>query len=1119
MMNPEENLSPIESLLRRHALQTARGHGALIGLVGLALIAACIAGFVWLESFRYFGPAVKMKGILALGILAFVIVSGLLIYYWLLKKQKLPATREDTLANRIGRKQPLIGDKLLNAIQLFRSKPPEGISSALHYAAIESGLEAAQLIPEKILFPKQSIKKATQLVSLGAFILFVLYLMNVNDLNQAVSRLSHAGKAYDYPLPLKLELYAPQEVYLAGDTLSLEGSVSGRQTPRVNVTVYDRKDTNTYVLNVDDQHFRLPLEHVMSSFTAIAHVENDRLLEPWKTIRSNELNIKVVNRPIIQDLKIRIRPPEYTRLPIERFSRDILDISGFRGSLVKLEGLSSKELTSARIRFESGRAIEADLTGNLIRAQFTLDRSDKMWFELIDDEGVTNLEPFEYPIFVARDAEPLIRVLVPAHDVIIGEKLQIPTRVKLDDDFGFSALELKYQIIHPDYLLPDSTIYVHKIKLMNPRQASQEIDMLWDISEVSIMPEDAIQYWFEVWDNNTVDGPGFASSKTWIARLPSLDEMFSGINEANEEIQREQEEMLEIVKDIRQKVDELAMEVQKDPNLNWSQQQEAEEAMEQVEDLKDVLEEMSKQLDEMINSAEDQNLFSEETLEKYSELQQMMDELITPELMEAMRKLQEAINENRPEEIEIAMEEFQAAMENFERNLERTLEIFKQVELEQKLDEVAKRLTDLAERQEALAEEMDGLDATQAEQLEKQIAEEMDEAESAVGELADLFKENKQLPEELVADLQNQMSAEQIDGKLDQTVSALQQGQMSQAKSSAQDAATSMQKIAESAEQLRGTAQQMMMEDVLSDFRNILHQTLGLSQAQEQLENQTQRISGQSSLIRDYADGQMSLVDGLKQTAKNMQALGEKTFAVSQSMGKSMGAVLAHMSESIRQMEARNPRKSAEAQAQARENLNRMALQIAQSMNTLQQSGESSGLSDYLQQLENMAGQQQGLNQETLMQMGMGANSMMQELARRQLQLRDALSQMEQGMGSDSRMLGDLGKIGEEMEAVAKELQKKRPSQKVHEQQERILNRLLDAQRSATQKDFSKKRKAETAGSNRVWQGVGALPDDLGEARNMLYEELLYSLKQDYDREEKQLIREYLNQLEELLNE
>ena len=1109
----------LDSWLKAHALQTARGAGAILGIAGAVGVLTLLLLFIWLESFRYFSPQTKTLGIYLLAIISGVGIAGVVIYYWMLKRQKVKLTKQETLARRIGDDLPEVGDKLLNVVQLSQSIPASGISNNLHQAAIQAGLGIADRIPTDILFPMQTIKRYAKWIGLLALLPLVIYLFNLQDMNHAVKRLSAINTSFQYPLPLSLQLHSEHEVYLAGDTLTLRGTLEGRQTDWVNLLIQSRKDTLSYTVKVeDDQTFQFPLEHVMSSFSAIAQVHNERPWEPWQIIQSEALEISVINRPIVQDLKVRIRPPKYTRLPVETHSRDILDISGFRGSTIRVEGLSSKELETVNIHFESGRVIPARLTNNRFTAEFSLDQQDAMWFVLRDDEGVENLEPLKYPIYVAGDANPLIRVVIPAHDIIIGDNQLIPTRVKLDDDFGFSRLELRYQILHPEYLLPDTTVYNLEVPLIDPQLASQEIDYPWDVSRINIMPEDAIQYWFTVWDNNTIDGPGLAVSKKWIARLPSLDEMFSEIATGNEQIQEEQEEILEIVKDIKEKVDELAMEVQKEPQLNWSQQQEAEGAIEQVEALKEQLEEISKQLDDMVSAAEDQNLFSEETLDKYSELQQMMDELITPELLEAMQRLQQAIQENRPEQIEMAMEEFQSAMENFEKSLERTLEIFKQVEIEQKLDEVAKRLNDLADRQEQLAEEMSSMESTDASQVEQKIAEDFQQAENAVEELADLMSENEELPEELAEDLQQQMAEEQIQENLDNASESLTSGEIERAQRSADRAKKSLRDVADQAAQMMSMARQMMMEDVLSDFRNVLHSTLRLSQAQEQLEEQTSNVSGQSSLIRDYADTQMNLIAGLKEMAGRLQALGEKTFAVTQSMGKSAGAVQAHMSESVRQMEARNPRKSSQSQMQARENLNRMAMQISNAMAALEQSGEASGLSDYLQQLQSMAGQQQGLNQQTLMQMGMGSNAMMQELARRQLQLRETLSQIEQGMGSDSRMLGDLGKIGEEMEAVAKELKKERPSQRVHQQQERILSRLLDAQRSATQRDFSKKRKSETAGSGQDWRSAASLPDDLGETRNLLYEELLYSLKQDYDRAEKQVIREYLNQVEEQLN-
>jgi len=1114
-----QSTSPLDDLIQRQALFQARGQGARLGFLAFTVISLLTAFFIWLESFRYFPPGIKVLFLAVMGALVLLILLMIFGYYWLMKNQRLPQSKPENIAKLIGDEVPDVGDRVLNAVQLHAIEPEQGISASLQSAAVQAGIKVMEQIPPKLLFPKTRLKTYLIRLSLGVGVVLFLYLLNFQESNAAIKRISQPQVQFDYPLPLNLFISSDTQTVLAGDTLEIWGRVEGRQVGSLEMIIQTAKDTSRYQLAVEDQQFKFPVEHPLASFTAFARVSNDKPWEPWMQIVSDPLRIRVINRPLIQDLNLRIRPPAYTRMPVEIHTRDILDIIGYKGSTVSISGLTSKAIETALLHFDHAKTIKAQVTGNHFKAGFVLTDADNLWFELKDDEGMTNSDPLVYPIYVARDIAPLIRVLIPGQDVIIGENMLIPTRLKLDDDFGFSKLVLNYRIQHPDYLMADTNTYAMVLDLLQPDLASQELNFQWDVSQISIMPEDALLYWFTVWDNNAVDGPAEASSKQWLARLPSLDEMFEELARGNETIKQEQAEILDVVKEIREKVDELALEVQKDPDLSWDQQQEAAEAVQQVEDLKTQLENISQQLDEMVSSAEQQNLFSEETLDKYSELQQLMEQLITPELREAMEKLQQALDQDDPGDMEAALEDFQAALENFQKSLERTLEIFKQVELEQKIDELSSRLNDLAERQEALIEALENMNPPDAAQVEQKIARDFNKAEETAESLKELLDQNEDLPSEWVQELQDQMALEQIDQNLEMAASQMQQGQITAAKSPAEQAAGALRKLAQQAQQMQGKLQQMMMDQVLSAYRSILLKTLRLSQNQEELEQKTRTISRQSSLLRDYADSQMNLMQGLKQVAVELKELGEKTFSVSSSMGRSMGASQAHMQAAIRQMEARNTSQSAQSQVTARENLNRMAMQIASAMEALQQSGEASGFSDYMEQLMQMAGQQQGLNQQTMMQLGKGSQSIMQELARRQLQLREALSQIEKGMGSDSRMLGDLNKIGQEMEQVARELTRKRPSQRIHEQQERILSRLLDAQRSATQRDFSKKRKSETGTYDQAWRGSKTLPEDLGEARNMLYEELIFSLKQDYDRGEQALIREYFNLLEAELNE
>lgn len=1105
--------------LAAHAESEARGKGALLGFGGFVLLALLVTLFVWLESFRYFPPGLKTTFLTTLTILAIMTLAVTIGMYWLMKRQKIGPTQPEILAIQIGEKLPDVGDRILNAVQLSKKESGQGISQSLHQAAVQVGIDTIEGVPAGLLFPTDKVLSYLKKAAIGLGALFILYIINFQDTNAAIVRISQPEVAFEYPLPVTLQLLTSSTQILAGDSLIISGAVKGRSIDHVDLIIHTRKDTNIYPLSVNEQSFSLPLNRLMDSFTATARIRNGRPWEPWETIESDPLKVQVINRPLVQDISVRIRPPAYTRMPVEIYTRNIMDISGFKGSRINIEGLASKDIARAALQFENSASIPIQMDDHRFKVSFLLKQEDQTWIELVDYEDVSNLDPLVYPIHVATDIAPIIRVMVPGQDVILGENMLLPIRLKMDDDFGFSRLELNYRIQHPEYLLEDTTLYKARIDLPRTDLSSLEFNYSWDLNQISIMPEDAIEYWFTVWDNNNVDGPRKASTEKWMARLPSMDEMFEAFAQGNEQVRQEQEDVLEVVKEIQEKVKELALEVQKDPNLSWEQQQEASEAIEQVKDLQDQLENISQQLDEMMSSAEEQNLFSDETLDKYAELQELMDQLITPELKEAMERLQQAMDEDNPREMEAAMEEFQAAMEDFQKSVERTLEIFKQVEIEQKIDELASRLNDLAERQESLNTDMENGETDDAAVQEEKIASDFDKTQELAESLETLLDQSEDLSSESVQDLQEQMNQEQIQENLDQAASKMQQGQMSEAKPASDQAEKSLKKMAQQSSEMQSSMQQQMMDEVISEFRSALLKTLRLSQAQEDLEAPTAKTSSQSSLLREYADSQMGLMQGLQQLSSELQQLGNKTFAVSPAMGKSMGAVQAHMQEAIKGLEARNPRKSSQSQAAARESLNRMARQLANSMESLQESGESSGFSEYMQQLQQMAGQQQGLNQQTMMQMGMGSPSMMQQLARQQMQLRDALQQIENGMGSDSRMLGDLGKIGDEMEAVAKELRGKRPSQKIHEQQERILNRLLDAQRSATKRDFSKKRKSETAGNNPSWQGSNGLPEGLGEARNQLYEELIFSLKQSYSREEQALIREYFNRLEAEINE
>jgi len=266
--------------LAQHARSEARGKGALLGVAGFTLISILVALFVWLESFRYFSPEFKTFFLSVLGGLGLLLVGGILGIYWLLKRQQIESTKPENLALQIGEKLPEIGDRILNAVQLSNRETPDGISDSLHQAAVQSGIKVIEQVPGGLLFPTDKIYYYLKRTGIGIAILLLLYVINFQDTNAAITRLSQPEVAFEYPLPLQLNLNTTTHQVLAGDSLILTGLISGRAINKVELIIQTRKDTSIFPLDVTDKNFKLPMNHLLNSFTAIARVANNRSWEP-----------------------------------------------------------------------------------------------------------------------------------------------------------------------------------------------------------------------------------------------------------------------------------------------------------------------------------------------------------------------------------------------------------------------------------------------------------------------------------------------------------------------------------------------------------------------------------------------------------------------------------------------------------------------------------------------------------------------------------------------------------------------------------------------------------------------------------------------------------------------
>jgi hypothetical protein len=317
--------------------------------------------------------------------------------------------------------------------------------------------------------------------------------------------------------------------------------------------------------------------------------------------------------------------------------------------------------------------------------------------------------------------------------------------------------------------------------------------------------------------------------------------------------------------------------------------------------------------------------------------------------------------------------------------------------------------------------------------------------------------------------------------------------------------------------------QQNQQRQVVGRMRKAMEDLLDISRRQEALKNETRGLDQNSQGFRENAQGQMEAMQDLGVVTEGLSALSQKTFSVTPEMGRAIGKALRGMSEATQSLTLRDKGAAVQQQEGAMGALNEAAQQMQAAMEAMREGGgQGGGMAGLMQRLQRMAGQQQGINDGTRNMGGMTPEqaASLGRLAAEQGAVRKSLEQLAReatASGDLSRLLGDLNRIAGEMREVQTDLAGGSVDTETLRKQDRILSRLLDAQRSARERDFEKERKA-TTGVNAPRPSPGTIDLTTQEGRNRLRRDLQKAMEGGYAREYEELIRRYFEVLEQYEN-
>ena len=113
---------------------------------------------------------------------------------------------------------------------------------------------------------------------------------------------------------------------------------------------------------------------------------------------------------------------------------------------------------------------------------------------------------------------------------------KINLEIQVSDDYGFTDLQLAYEVQRPAYLQADPYVAMFNINDLSIDSLDQTIKMFWDLNDMMLMPEDEVHFHFELTDNDIISGPKRTVSSTFIVRVPSLADLYENVENSENEL-------------------------------------------------------------------------------------------------------------------------------------------------------------------------------------------------------------------------------------------------------------------------------------------------------------------------------------------------------------------------------------------------------------------------------------------------------------------------------------------------------------------------------------------------------------------------------------------------------
>ncbi|MBO5810497.1 MAG: hypothetical protein J6R32_06675 [Bacteroidales bacterium] len=1035
-------LDKIESFIKKFYLNKLI-QGCLIGS------ALLITSFLIINAIEYFSwSSSKIRLILLITLIT--LFSVVACFYYIIPLVNLVRFRKkmtnEQAAILIGKFFPEIKDKLLNTLQLTNDASNNSDNELL-LATIEERTKNLQPIKFSEAVNLKDNYKYLKIFGV-AFVFLTLLIIFVPDFSkQPVKRIINYNTHYEKPLPFKVELNTNDIEVIQGDDLEYTIHVIGENIPE---SFYVITSTGTRMMTkLSTNDFRFIFNNIYQSENF--QISGGKYLSP-------EINIIVNPSPTILHYEAELTFPKYIKRKKETISGKTRLLIP-QGTEVKFI-FHTKDANIIKISQDSiNHEIKSENNGYTFN--FRALHSSKLYVNVSNEWSQSN-NPIPFIIEVIPDAYPEIQVQ-PFNE---NFSKQMYYSGLIADDYGFTKLLYHFEVENKPNQSFTKNIDIDK------KEARTSFYYSIDLDTLEMYPGDEVKSYFEIWDNDGINGAKSKRSELFLISMPTREALDSVADASEENIISQLEDKTNQLDQLRKDLEEMIKDLMSKKELDWSDKEKMKDLLEKQKEIQEEWEKVQEEQKELQEFMKENDLASEELLKKQEQINKLFDEVIPEEMKKLMEEIERLMNEMPREKMQQMMQDLKKNNKELQEMMDRNLSLLEQLKVEKDLNELIDKMNELSEKLQN--SENDSLSASEAKNQFDNMNQQLDSIMQKNKGLQDPFNISKdeKATEDINEDLEN---AEEMENN----------GNESGADEKKKDAG---KKMKEMADKLSLDMMMSGMEQLAEDahlIRILLENVVRSSHEEEKLMNElgkmkkddpslSNKISRQKEIVNNFA----MVEDSLRRMAMRQPDIKNFVFNELQLIDQQLNLAMKEMNES-------QTSSATSRQQRAMMSMNNLALMLSESLNNMNESMmESSGSCSKQkkskkpnkgsQSMKNMKDLQEQLGKQ-LEQMrkemqqqqkeGKPQQSMSEEFARmaaEQEMLRESMQKMLDEMKKDG-LTGDDGinQIIKDMEKLEEDLVNKRITNQTINRNKEILSRMLKAQNAQEEREKEEKRKSE----------------------------------------------------------